>query len=180
MRGNEGDIVFSQVGSEANSTILRYMVAMATPCKVSAFTYNCLLASALDGQTVDTRLFLSPPTPPRTWARDCLHTIWWSYLKGVLLVLPFFTNQLTAHNYTKCSLSQNPSWHFFQWLLSWLLHREGYLLPTWVRKITLPTFQLNAPVVIRAAPSSPLQYRKATICWHMGRVWNTVCTSSAG
>ena len=88
MRGNEGDIVFSQVGSEANSTILRYMVAMATPCKVSALTYNCLLASALGGQTVDTRLSLSTPTPPRTWARDCLHTIWWSYLKGVLLVLP--------------------------------------------------------------------------------------------
>ena len=27
---------------------------------------------------------------------------------------------------------------------------EGYLLPIWVRKTTLPTFQLNAPVVIRA------------------------------
>ena len=26
---------------------------------------------------------------------------------------------------------------------------EGYLLPTWVRKITLPTFRLNVPVVIR-------------------------------
>ena len=27
--------------------------------------------------------------------------------------------------------------------------REGYLLPTWVRKNNLPTFWLNAPVVIR-------------------------------
>ena len=27
---------------------------------------------------------------------------------------------------------------------------EGYLLPTTARKITLPTFRLNAPVVIRA------------------------------
>ena len=62
MCGNEGDIVFSQVSSEVNSTVLRYMVAMATPCKVSALTYNCLLASALGGQTVDTRLSLSPPT----------------------------------------------------------------------------------------------------------------------
>ena len=29
------------------------------------------------------------------------------------------------------------------------INREkGYLLPTWVRKVTLPTFQLNVPVVI--------------------------------
>ena len=28
--------------------------------------------------------------------------------------------------------------------------REGYLLPTLARKITLPTFRLNAPVVFRA------------------------------
>ena len=38
----------------------------------------------------------------------------------------------------------------FQWVLSWLLHinrEKGYLLPTWVQKIT---FRLNSPVVIRA------------------------------
>ena len=30
------------------------------------------------------------------------------------------------------------------------VNEEGYLLPTIARKITLPTFRLNAPVVIRA------------------------------
>ena len=42
--------------------------------------------------------------------------------------------------------------YHFQWLFCSLLHkwREGYLLPTCVRKITLPVFQLNAPVVIRS------------------------------
>ena len=30
------------------------------------------------------------------------------------------------------------------------LEEEGYLLPTIARKITLPTFRLNAPVVIRS------------------------------
>ena len=30
---------------------------------------------------------------------------------------------------------------FFQWLLSWLLHKwRGYLLPTWARKITCQCF----------------------------------------
>ena len=33
---------------------------------------------------------------------------------------------------------------------------KGYLLPTIARKITLPTFRLNAPVVIRAKLSSEL------------------------
>ena len=42
---------------------------------------------------------------------------------------------LVIHNYTCC---WNANLYFFQWLLSWLLHkwREGYLLPTWARKIT--------------------------------------------
>ena len=35
---------------------------------------------------------------------------------------------------------------FFQWLLSWLLHKisreKGYLVPTWVRKVTLSTFRM--------------------------------------
>ena len=27
-------------------------------------------------------------------------------------------------------------------------NEEGYLIPKWIRKLTLPTFQLNAPVII--------------------------------
>ena len=46
---------------------------------------------------------------------------------------------LVIHNYTCC---WNANLYFFQWLLSWLLHkwREGYLLPTWARKITCRCF----------------------------------------
>jgi len=43
-------------------------------------------------------------------------------------------------------LAMNDDWRGIQLDLI----ERGYLLPTWVRKITLPTFQLNAPVVIRA------------------------------
>ena len=36
-------------------------------------------------------------------------------------------------------------------MYSWCMNEEeGYLLPTIAWKITLPTFRLNAPVVIRA------------------------------
>ena len=40
---------------------------------------------------------------------------------------------------------------FFQWLLSWLLHKwKDYLLPNLGRKNNLPIFRLNASLVIRA------------------------------
>ena len=46
---------------------------------------------------------------------------------------------LVIHNYTCC---WNANLYFFQWLLSWLLHkwREDYLFPTWARKITCRCF----------------------------------------
>ena len=40
---------------------------------------------------------------------------------------------------------------YFQWLLSWLqLHRERLSVTNLSSENNLPTFQLNAPVVIRA------------------------------
>ena len=41
-------------------------------------------------------------------------------------------------NHWQISTVVEKSFHIFQWLLSWLLHREkDYLLPTWAQKITL-------------------------------------------
>ena len=52
---------------------------------------------------------------------------------------------LMLHTSTDCSYS---TLNFFQWLLSWLLHRIS--VTNLSSENNLPTFWLNAPVVIRA------------------------------
>ena len=48
-------------------------------------------------------------------------------------------------------MSNNTNFPFSGFSVGFCINEEeGYLLPTIARKITLPTFRLNAPVVIRA------------------------------